>query len=210
VDRNFVLILAGICIGVALIISLAKIKPWWGKIYVIAAFALIPAIYAVYALIKLEKLCKDEGGLKIYRTVQGVDGFYSPFADESVLTKYDFAFVESGLSPGTYVRFSRSPKGGIVKENIESLKSRYIYRVVRYKEVRGYLGDTYMKDASQMIVRGTNEVLSEYTNFNFAVSWLERLGVNIVVGRGNGGICNLESPQQIQEQLIASTLKPAQ
>lgn len=207
-DTTLVLILGGVCIGVALCVSLVKIKLWWGKIYVIVAFALIPATYAVYGLIKLENLCKDEGGLKIYRTVQSVDGFYSPFADESVLTKYGFAFVESGLSPGTYVRLSRSPKGDIVKENIDSLKSRYIYRVVRYKEVRGYLRDTYMKDASQMIVRGTNEVLGEFTNFNFASSWAERLGAIIVAGRGNGGICNLESPEQIHEQLIASTLKP--
>jgi hypothetical protein len=209
VDGTIVLILGGVCIVVALYVSLVKIKPWWGKIYVIAAFALIPTTYAVYGLIKFERLCKDEGGLKIYRTAQGVDGFYSPFADESVLTKYGFAFVESGLSPGTYVRLSRSPKGNIVEEKIESLKSRYIYRVVRYKVVRGYLRDTYMKDASQMIVRDTNEVLGEFTNFNFAASWAERLGVSIVVGRGNGGICNLESPQQIQEQLIGSTLKPA-
>src|SRR5713101_658427 len=204
-DGTIVLILGGVFIGVALYVSLVKIKPWWGKIYVIAAFALIPATYAVYRLIKLENLCKDEGGLKIYRTVQGVDGFYSPFADESVLTKYGFPFAESGLSPGTYVRLSRSSNGDIVKEKIESLKSRYIYRVVRYRVTRGILQDIYMKDSFQMIVRDTNEVLGEFTNFNFAGGWAERLGASIVASGGNGGICNLESPQQIHEQLIAST-----
>lgn len=208
-DGIYVLILGVFCFGVALYVSLVKVKPLWGKIMVIVVFALIPTTYTVYALIKIEKLCKDEGGLKIYRTAQGVDGFYSPFADETVLTKYGFAFVESGLSPEMYVRFSRSPKGDIVKENIESLKSRYIYRVVRYKEVRGYLRDTYMKDAFQMIVRDTNEVLGEFTNFNFGGDWAERLGASIIADRGNGGICNLENPQQIQEQLIASTLKSA-
>jgi len=51
---------------------------------------LVPASDAYYGRVKLERLCKDEGRLRIYRTVESVDGFFNPYTDGRYLAKYSF------------------------------------------------------------------------------------------------------------------------
>ena len=64
--------------------------PVWGKALVVVAALLVPASDAYYGRVELERLCKDEGRLRIYRTVESVDGFFNPYTDGRYLAKYSF------------------------------------------------------------------------------------------------------------------------
>ena len=68
------LLLIGLYIGGAYKI-VQWIKPIWGKTLAVVVVVLIPTADAVYGRIKLKQMCEADGGLKIYRTVEGVEGF---------------------------------------------------------------------------------------------------------------------------------------
>src|SRR3989304_2288943 len=96
-----------------------RIKPNWGKALAVAVFVLIPTADAVYGRIKLKQLCEAEGGVKIYRTVEGVEGFYgfpmSPAPEW--LTKHGYRFLEGTDYPdGKPMRMKLGPDGKVIEE----------------------------------------------------------------------------------------------
>lgn len=200
----FILVLGAAYFGIALYVTFAKVKPWWGKVVALVVFAMIPTVDAVYGRAKLRQMCKEEGGLKVYRVVQDVEGFFSDSLNESLLKKYDFSFIESpGLTSGLFIRYIKLPSGQIVKERTGDIKSKY--------EARFFPGnprDVYMKDAFRVTVRDTNEILGVVINFNYAGGWVERFAASTISARASAGTCELTDSIQIIEQLVAETLKP--
>lgn len=55
-----------------------RTPPIWAKALVVIAAVLIPTADAVYGRYKLKQICAAEGGLRIYRVVEGVAGFDNP------------------------------------------------------------------------------------------------------------------------------------
>jgi hypothetical protein len=179
-----------------------RIQPRWGKAVAVLFFIGILVADGIYGRIKLAAMCTEQGGLRIYRTVQNVEGFYSPFAGEKFLKNHDYAFIESGSSK-PYVRYAKQPNGAISQEKTSELKSRFAYRTVR-----GDLGDVYMIDRFQVIDRERNEVLAETVNYVYAGGWIERAIASLYAARGEGGSCDIAYPTTVHEQLISRTLNP--
>ena len=182
---------------------LKRVKPYWGKALVIVIALLIPTADAVYGRHKLKRLCVQEGGLHIYRVVEGVRGFYSSFLlYKSLVGPGKYQFVEGDLR-GKYTRFSLRPDGTYLHEVDITLMSEYAHK---YKP--GNLKDIYLRDEDLVYVRATGEVLARHVNIFYAGGWLQRAINGLYAARGNSGVC--ESPRSFhEEEFIMKVLKPA-
>lgn len=184
-------------------------RPRWGKVLLVLAFVLVPTADAVHGRIRLKQLCEAEGGLRIYRTVEGVEGFYEASKpDETWIRKYSFVFVEGeGTLNGKSVidRLVLQADGNIrLEKNVEQ-RSKY-----RLRFGRGNVSDSYLR--TDVVVETTNskELLGRITDFNYAGGWVERLlAVISDAGRGSAGTCGLKPyVRGLHEELIAATLRP--
>ena len=92
-----VLFLMGLYFVLA-VVAIVKVKPIWAKGLVLLTALLIPTSDAIYGRIKLQQMCKAEGGLKVYRVAEHVEGFMASSTDEFMLNKYGFQFSEGESS----------------------------------------------------------------------------------------------------------------
>ncbi len=178
----------------------------WAKLLLVLIFVLIPTADAVFGRIKLRQMCEAEGGLKVDHVVEGVEGFYNSGTSPSGRwLKIDgFRFSEGDGAGGRHERVLRTSTGIISVEHDISLISKYAYRV----SVSG-ISDTYLVTEFAVYDLRTNEILGKVTDFGFAGGWIERLIASLYASRGNGGSCNIGYPENIQEQLVLNTLRPA-
>ena len=117
-----VLFLLGIYIFIAYkVVGLAKTKAL--KAVALAVILLIPTADAIYGRIKLKQMCAAEGGLKVYRVAEHVEGFMG-YADETMITKHGFQFVESCDVARNCYKFSKQNEN-IIKEYNVTPKSKY-------------------------------------------------------------------------------------
>ena len=184
---------------------LKRVKPYWGKALVIVIALLIPTADAVYGRHKLKRLCAQEGGLHIYRVVEGVKGFESPSIrpDKGWLGigKYQFMEGKELGSSGKRSRLSLRPDGTYLHEVDITPMSEYAYK---YKP--GNLKDIYLRDEDLVYVRATGEVLGRYVNISYAGGWLERAINGLYAARGNSGMC--EPHFMHSEDFILKILRP--
>ncbi|MDZ4142418.1 MAG: hypothetical protein U1C48_10475 [Methylotenera sp.] len=152
------------------IVAIVKVKPIWAKGLVLLVALLIPTADAVYGRYKLKQMCRAEGGLKVYRVAEHVEGF----ADVNTVSEYwvkehSYQFVEKLPSNGFTVRWSRQNDQTVIEEKV-SPKS--IYKL-DHKYI-GWLNDRYLR--SQYFIEGINgEILATNTQIGFNGGWAERL-----------------------------------
>lgn len=180
------------------------IKPVWGKALVLVAVLLIPTADAVYGRIKLKQMCETEGGLKIFRIAEGVEGFYVTHRPETEwLTKYGYKFVEGQDTGGKLVRLSLGPNGKIVEERDVQLKSRYGFEYSGKNFGAGYArGESVIRDLQ------TKEVLARNVNLSYEGGWIERFVAGIFSAKGFSGACQSGVNRIWPDQIVNQTLKP--
>lgn len=183
------------------------IKPVWGKTLVVVAILLIPTADAVYGRIKLKHICETEGGLKVYKTVEGVEGFFIDRlgATPEWITKYGYRFVESKGVGGRPMRLSREQDGRIVAEENIVPRSKYRYEYSGTNFDIGYArGEKRIRDLQ------TNEIFARYVDFSYEGGWAERLVGRISdAGSGFVGNCQYGADTISLYQFVSETLKPA-
>ena len=182
---------------------LKRVKPYWGKALVIVIALLIPTADAVYGRHKLKRLCAQEGGLHIYRVVEGVKGFESPSIrpDKGWLGIGKYQFMEGEDSPGKYSRLSLRPDGTYLREVDITPVSEYVYEYIP-----GGIKNIYSKAEQRVYVRATGEVLGRYVNIYYAGGWVERAINGLYAAYGNSGMC--EPHFMHSEDFILKVLKP--
>lgn len=201
--------------GALLILILAALYLWvsykvvrrarsvWGKVLAVLAFILIPTADAVYGRIKLRQMCEAEGGVRIYRTVENVNGFYaSRFAHEFWIIGHHYQYVE-GDDAGQPFRISRNEKGNIVTEkNVANLKSTYVFEheVVNQK--------TFLWQREIVKVRRTQEVLGTAVDIAYYGGWVERALSALYAGRWSAGHCEMDHSGNQLIDLVTTVLKP--
>ena len=183
---------------------LKRVKSYWGKALVIVIALLIPTADAVYGRHKLKRLCAQEGGLHIYRVVEGVKGFESPSIrpDKAWLSAGEYQFMEGEDSPGKYSRLSLRPDGTYLREVDITPVSEYVYEYIP-----GGIKNIYSKAEQRVYVRATGEVLGRYVNIYYAGGWVERAINGLYAAHGNSGMC--EPHFMHSEDFILKVLKPA-
>jgi len=172
------------------------------KIVILVVFTLIPTWDIIPGKLYFNHLCETEGGLKIYKTVEGVEGFYhfpgTEFWQEA-LNQYGYKYLEAGAEPSFY-RYSLQ-KGNLAKENISELSSRYGVQVI---------GDTWQPlkfnvNKYEIVITDiqTNDRLAVMKRFSHGGNWLQRRFKPLL---GRGGHCPSEPDYRA---FFTNTLKPS-
>lgn len=176
--------------------------PYWAKALVVLAAILLPTADAVYGRIKLKQMCEAEGGLHIYRVVEGAEGFdaLSLRPDDEWILKYGYRFIEGQELSGKRSRVSLQPDGKTVREVGVTPITEYIL-----EWDNGDSRDVFDRSGTHIRVRSTGEILSRYVNINYAGGWFERFVSGLYASRGTAGMCG---PVVSVHELVAKTLKP--
>lgn len=185
-----------------------RAHPHWMKLLVALGFLLLPTADAVYGRIKLRQMCAAEGGLKVYKTVEGVEGLYvGRFRpDPTWITNYGYRFIEGKDSSGKYRRLSRGPDGKIIEEKDVVPKSRY-----QLEYLGGDFGAGYAYDEQRIRDLQTNEILARARNISYEGGWAERfIAMFSDSGSGFAGACQEGSKRIWSDQIAHSALKPIQ
>ena len=162
---------------------------------------LIPTADAMYGRYQLKQMCAAEGGLKVYRVAQNVDGFLASSATAETLKKYGYQFMEGG-GPNNYYRFSLVDGEMLLEQNVKP-KSQYKVMLVKTGYKTRYWKDAYVVQDMQ------GEVLAEDTQISFRGGWAERfLGQFSGAGAGSVASCANEVYAEIRHiRVVTNTLK---
>ncbi len=205
---GFFLTYIAIAVGVA---ALAKGK--W-KLLVIAVFILIPTWDIIPGKIALAHYCDKEGGIKIYRSVEGVEGFVSlgGGAYEEYFKQFGYKYVEiakqvrdprnSKIVNTEYARVTLGKDGKLNEERVDRLLSRYAYKEApRLGEGRMALG--IVRNVDSILDLQTNEALATRTEIYWRGNWIQRYASPIL---GSGGYC--EEDRFEYRKFYVGTLRP--
>ena len=177
------------------------VRPYWGKALVIIIAILIPTADGIYGRIKLKQMCKTEGGLHIYRVVEGVEGFYYPkfSPDKFWLSKAGYKFVEGKDN----TRLSLQPDGTYLLQKDVVPISKYVYD---FHNTGDPLKDIFNRTDFFIRARDTGEIMGNLIYINYAGGWFERFIAGLYAARGSGGSCG--SDIDPVSGLVTTVLKP--
>jgi hypothetical protein len=191
------------CIGLYLavsIVAIVKVKPFWVKGLVLVPVILLPTADAVYGRYKLKQMCAEEGGTKIYRTIDNVDGFYG-YARKEFVENHGYDYVENCI--GDCYRW-QVKNGDLQKTSYLVPKSEY--EVVALIDNPNYK-KKYWYARYQIESISDHEVLARHTNISFVGGWAEHfLGSFADAGADTVASCEQESFDL--ENFIITVLKP--
>lgn len=148
---------------------IGKFKASRYKWLVVALVVLIPSGDAVVGRLYLKYLCAEEGGLKVYRVAEHVEGFMDATftnGDDFWVKEHGYKYSEYAAVNGLVVRYS-SQNGQIVREEKVPPKSQYQVRYV-------WNGDVFVRAEHRVETVGGLELLASYTGFSFHGGWAER------------------------------------
>lgn len=209
------LIVLGILLAyIAIAAGIAVLAKGKWRVLVIAVFVLIPTWDIIPGKIALDRLCEKEGGIKIYRSVNGVEGFLSVDgkAYEEYFTRYGYKYVEIAREkrdPRTakavgieYARVTLGDDGKLKEETIDKPRSQYSYKKApRIGEGQVEFG--IVRNIDSIVDLRTNETLASRTEIYWTGSWLQRYGSPIL---GFGGYCDKDRFEYAR--FYVDTLKP--
>lgn len=173
------------------------------KYTVIAIFILIPTWDVIPGKLYFNHLCENEAGLKIYKTVEGVEGYrvYSLASGlgPEALKKYGYKYEERDEGNQLY-RYTLGPDGKIVRQEIVSSISRYAV------DATGWVPLLWNVIRSQIFIidQQTKERLAGMTYFSTGGNWLQMLFHPFLGGQSECGAAVYPT-----EELYLQTLKPA-
>lgn len=175
------------------------------KVIALLLILLIPTADAAYGRIKLQQMCKAEGGLKVYRVAHNVEGFADDNAGDYYVKQHGYQFAEKLPTNGLTVRWSQRNAEVVVEENVTA-KSKYR---VYFKRI-GWINDNYLREQDVVEEIANNEILAIDTQIAFNGGWAERL-VALFSDAGGGTVAwcdNVASDHwQRKVKLILTTLK---
>ena len=195
------LIVVAIYLAIAFKVSKA-IKNRKARYVAIAFFALLPTADAIVGRIYLKQLCATEGGLKVFRVVDNVEGFLDT-PGSYLLKKYGYSFIEGNLRGNGIVDRVSLRSGGLVVETGVPRKSQYqIRRIVNERGM--YSWDQYVVEEI-----ASASVLASFTQIIFKGGWAERLLSGFSdSGGGSAAWCPETVAEARWEQTVVGALRP--
>lgn len=180
-----ILFVVGLYLAVGLWIVIKS--PGWWRLVALLAVVLIPTADALWGrYVTLPRLCKD-AGLKVYAKASKEGGLMLSTADDYLLTKYGFPFVE-GVDGAKKV-YRRSLRDGqpVLELEVQPL-AKYEFKSVHLQHGAAFEGVSY-----QISERPSGKAIGEYSTYAFSGGWAERLigrfgdsGAAYVAGCGHG------------------------
>jgi len=208
--------LAILLIGV-LYIALAvwlvvRMKGWRRKAVVGLIAFLLPTADGYLGRRYVEHLCSRDGGLKVYRVVEGVEGVLGLAPDRQTLRRTGYRFVEidrAAVDPQrAYRRLERLPDEGFLEELRAAPMAKYevvsTHERVSVATVWYAISDDLVRD------RKSAEVLVRYRHYGGGAGWVERFLGKFTDAGGAGGVsCPAYEERPGAERLAMLVLKPA-
>lgn len=141
------------------------------KFAVIAIFVLIPTWDVIPGKLYFNHLCETEAGLKIFKTVEGVEGYrVYPLASggQEPLTKDGYRYVEQG-SGSDFARYTLEANGKVIKRKITESES-----MARYAAAGKLVPLQWNVTKSEIVIfdQQTEEKLAARTAFSGNKNWL--------------------------------------
>lgn len=147
-------------------------------------FILLPTWDVIIGKIYFDHLCKTDGGLKVYESVQA-DGFLDKSKTLLVRNKvqtsdienakrfldYGFKFYEVIAHNGKIVHFSKDESGGVVYEMLDNAESVYVYN--RSNDIFDSIILGVYHDEKK-ILGSSEEATGTYITY-FRIGWLARV-----------------------------------
>ena len=207
------IVLGILVIYIAIAVGITTMAKGVWKVLVIAVFILIPTWDIIPGKIALTHYCDTEGGIKIYRSVDGVEGFLSLDGRvyEEYFRRYGYKYVEIERKvrdaqtgrPGApqYVRVTLGEDGKLKEQEIAKPASQYAEKLIGNYEIIPWLGIGGFADS--IIDLRTNAIIGEYKEIGWGGNWIQRHAAPIL---GGGGSCR-ESGNPY-ERLRLQVLKP--
>jgi hypothetical protein len=156
-----------------------RIKPVWGKTLAVVAVVLIPTWDMIPGYIYLKYLCATEGGVRVNKLTEGVEGFRANgVADKEFFKTYGYKFIEEEWA-GNYYRYSMSPYGDLIKQEI--LKPTAKYEIKRATNQLLILA--ILRHETSIVDSATEEKLATKTHFSSYGGWLMK-ATNPLLGYG--------------------------
>jgi hypothetical protein len=198
-----VVILIGYSIATVWIVK--RVKGAAIRVIALGLAVLIPTADAVIGRIQLKRMCSMEGGLRVSRVVEGVEGFL----DSSDRTGYwverhGYRFTETNVQAGGLVDRVAWVSGKPSWERGVPMSSLY-----RYRDWTRTKAGRFEKHEYAVEVIASGEVLSRNTDFRFVGGWAERfLSGFSDAGAGTVAGCDVPPPDKMRIQTVTMTLKP--
>lgn len=186
--------------------------PRWAKplVVIIAFLALTADDYLGRK--KLEKMCEEQGGLHIYRTVEGVEGFNLGLWKPTPYWIKDkgYIFIEGHYFSETVERLSISDNGEIKKENEVKPKSKYTIRDYTKNDTP----QRYYTTWRTVILNQHNDILAETVIIGYEGGWTSRFIAKLYASKSIVKLCSpmldtdVESLDFWKANVIPKVLKP--
>lgn len=172
---------------------------------VVALAVLIPSGDAIVGRLYLKHLCAEEGGLKVSRVVEHVDGFmdYAFSGGDYWVKERGYQFTEDRPVNEMTTRYSKQ-NGQISRENNVLPQSQYRVR----SEYVGSLRDPYLRHVFLVETIPNRETLATDTQIAFNGGWAERF-IALFSDAGGGTVAwctNTEKQPDVRYEKIISTV----
>ena len=174
-----ILLVVGLYLAAAIWI-VAKSPGWW-RLVALLAVVLIPTADALWGrYVTLPRLCKD-AGLKVYAKGSKEEGLMLSTADDYLLKKYGFPFVE-GVDGARKV-YRRSLRDGMAVTELDvQPQARYVVSLEKLQPTSNVTGAAIvLRDKT------TGSAVGELIDFGFNGGWAERF-LSSFAGSGSGPI----------------------
>jgi len=188
-------------IGLYIFIARKLFKRFDGSRYkwlVIVLIVLVPTGDAVVGRLYLKKLCAEEGGLKVYRVAEHVEGFMNNDR-EYWIEEYGYQFSEDLPSNGVTTRYSKQ-NGGIVREVKVSPESQYRLLLKHFDQKKTYRYSQYLIEEI-----ASGEILATQTQIGFNGGWVDKLIAAISDGGTSPAWCTyteFHNPAEIVKRTL--------
>jgi len=209
-------------IGLAVLVTmylllLRKISSISVRMFSLVSIAVFLMTWPLWGALTLsyeaENLCKEQGGLHVYKTAV-TDGFVG-LANIKTWSKYGFTYIEWGENNKKYRYTIKNNE--VNRKEIPDFTGRYFSGGGKHEKITNHFARIrdYVKD------RQSGEVLGELVIITIDPSWFDRAALNLLPVEYNPWICGNEAPKGKGEyvpwekkyvygssDLIKSTLKP--
>lgn len=173
---------------------------------VLALAVLIPSGDAVVGRLYLKHLCAKEGGLRVYRVAEHVDGFMDEvMGGEYWVKEHGYQFAEDRPINGMTIRYIQQKDQVVRQENVQP-QSQYRVRLKRVGDAQ----NIFTRNQYAVETLSGSETLAVDTQIAFNGGWAERF-VAMFSDAGGGAVAWCTNTEQNPDaryiRLVESTFK---
>ena len=188
-----------------LVIAFKVVGKFKGSRYqslVLGLAVLIPSGDAMVGRLYLKYLCAKEGGLKVYRVAEHVEGFMSNGTHSDYwVQERGYQYGEDRLANGLTTRYSKQGDKVIREDNV-SPKSKYKLNLLNLGDAR----HIFMRQQFAVEAVNSTEILATDTQVYFNGGWAERF-LAAFSDAGGGSVSRCDNSRLDYEMLVATVLK---